>query len=260
VKPSFCLVVIGLLGLLNPGRAGGAIIGGSVTGGSALTQGGTFVKLTPPIPNPFGPPNSVGTDNFQSPNLFGFDEQQLAVLLSPLAVDVGGSSLPANTAVASHYVFFDPGPTLNVLGTVNFDSDVLAIIASDTNLSSSDFLSNPGVNYLNPTLRGLEVGDAVTISGPRQIAVNVTAGSPGDYVRVLTAMPQPPRLAILPVGTNLVISWPTNTVGYRLLTSTNLVPPVSWWASTQVPVIFEQEFKVTNPVSSTSRFFRLANP
>jgi hypothetical protein len=50
------------------------IIDGSVTGGSALTDGGTFAKLSPPLANPFGPPNSVGNDTFQSPNLYGFDE------------------------------------------------------------------------------------------------------------------------------------------------------------------------------------------
>jgi hypothetical protein len=37
------------------------IIDGTVTGGSAFTVGGIFVKLTVPLSNPFGPPNSVGT-------------------------------------------------------------------------------------------------------------------------------------------------------------------------------------------------------
>jgi hypothetical protein len=162
------------------------IIGGSVTGGTAQTAGGTFVKLTVPLANPFGPPNSVGNDNFQSPNLFGFDEDQNILLTAPLTVDVG-STIPAGTIVASHYIFFDPGPTQEVIGTVNFDSDVLAIITSTGTLAASDFLADTGVNYLNPALRGLEAGDSVTISGPEQILFDTTASSPGDYVRVLTA-------------------------------------------------------------------------
>jgi hypothetical protein len=87
------------------------ITGGEVTGGTALTAGGTFVKLTVPLPNPFGPPNSVGNDTFQSPNLYGFDDDQNILLAAPVVVDVGSSPIPTGSTVASHYVFFDPGPS-----------------------------------------------------------------------------------------------------------------------------------------------------
>ena len=168
-----------------PSRAD--IIGGVVTGGTAFTAGGTFVKLTVPLANPFGPPNSVGNDNFQSPNLYGFDEDQNILLTAPLTVNVGTSPIPAGTVVASHYIFFDPGPTQEVIGTVNFDSAVLGILTSTTSLAASDFLAHTGVNYLSPDERGLEAGDSVTISGTDQILFDTVASSPGDYVRVLTA-------------------------------------------------------------------------
>ena len=186
--------------------AAATIISGAVTGGSALTAGGTFVKLTVPLSNPFGAPDSVGNDNFQSPNLFGFDEDQNIVLTAPLSANVGMTTLPAGTTVASHYIFFDPGPTEKIIGTVDFDSPVLAIITSTTTLAASDFLANTGVNYLNPGNRGLEAGDSVTISGTNQILFDTTASSPGDYVRVLTAFspgatgstsaPEPPATAL----------------------------------------------------------------
>jgi hypothetical protein len=118
--------------------------------------------------------------------LYGFDEDQNILLTAPLMVDVGSSPIPAGTTVASHYVFFDPGPSQHVIGTVDFDSNVLAIITNTTDLAASDFLANTGVNYLNPGQRGLEAGDSVTISGPRQILFDTVASSPGDYVRVLT--------------------------------------------------------------------------
>jgi PEP-CTERM motif len=186
------------------------ILGGVVTGGTALTAGGTFVKLTVPLSNPFGAPNSVGNDNFQSPNLFGFDEDQNILLTAPLMVDVG-VTIPAGTIVASHYIFFDPGPSEHVIGTVDFDSDILGIETSTGNLADTDFLANTGVNYLNPSARGLEAGDSVTISGPEQILFDTFASSPGDYVRVLTAfspgggstpppVPEPSSIALLGSG------------------------------------------------------------
>jgi hypothetical protein len=174
--------------------AAATIIDGNVT----CCGGATFVKLTVPLANPFGLPNSVGDDTFQSPNLFGFDESQnTAVIGSPLLLDEfsGANTLPVGTIVASHYIFFDP-TNGHVTGMVNFDSNVLGILTSTSHLAASDYLANTGVNYLNPGARGLEAGDSVTISGPRQILFDTFASTPGDYVRVLTefspsAVPEP---------------------------------------------------------------------
>jgi len=42
-------------------------------------------------------------------------------------------------------VFFDPGPSEQILGTVDFDSKFVAIITSTDNLAVSDFLAHIGV-------------------------------------------------------------------------------------------------------------------
>lgn len=150
--------------------------------------GGVFVKLAPGFTEST-PDNTVGNDTFQSPNLWGFDEDQNIVLAAPLTVNIvpsGPLTLPTGTTVASHYIFYDP-TSGRVKGTVDFDSAIVAILTSTTNLAASDFLANTGVTYLNPSARGLETGDIVTISGPNQISVDFTASTPGDYIRVLTA-------------------------------------------------------------------------
>jgi hypothetical protein len=195
--------VAGILSLLALADASATIVSGAVTGGTAQTAGGAFVKLTPPLSNPFGPPNTVGLDTFQSPNLYGFDELQNVTLAGPLSVDVGISPIAAGTIVSSHYILFDPGPLQHVVGTVDFDADVVGILTSVSDLGASDFLADPQVTYLNPGGRGLSVGDSVTISGARQIRFDTTASSPGDYVRVLTsATPEPDtdELLILAFG------------------------------------------------------------
>lgn len=63
------MAIIAALLLASALPATAESIGGTVTGGTALTVGGTSVKLTVPLANPFGTPDSVGNDNFQSPNL-----------------------------------------------------------------------------------------------------------------------------------------------------------------------------------------------
>jgi hypothetical protein len=154
-RPSFTVV---LLALTISVPAGATIIDGSVTGGTALTAGGTFVKLPVSLTNPFGPANSVGNDNFQSPNLFGFDEDQNILLTAPLIVDVGTSPIPRgyNGGVISIPMFSQSSPVRQTWRTAIF--------------------GHTGVHYVSPYLR-LEAGDSVAISGPRQILFDTVASS-----------------------------------------------------------------------------------
>ena len=161
------------------------VIAGGVLAESPLPAG-KFIKLAVPLRNPYGPANSVGENTFDNPNLYAFDEDQNILLKNDLSTDVGKNPIPAGKVVASHYVFFDPGPGTEIFGIVEFDSPVLAIITSTDKLAASDFLANTGVHYLNPGARGLEPGDSVSITGPNQITFHTQASNPGDYVRVLT--------------------------------------------------------------------------
>lgn len=196
--------VASLLSWAAPASA--SIISGAVISGG---PGATFIKLTVPFTEST-PDNTVGNNTFQTVNLYGFDEDQNIVLAAPLSVDDDGTGpgvLPAGTTVASHYIFFDP-VNGSIDGTVDFDSDVLAIITSTGFLLASDFLANTGVTYLNPGLRGLEAGDSVTINGPRQIRFDTSASTPGDYVRVLTefspgAVPEPATVSLLGLAAGL---------------------------------------------------------
>jgi len=170
------------------------ILSGEVTGGTSLNQDGTFIKLPVPF-TASNPDNTVGDNTFQDPNLYGFDEGQNIDITVDLSVDIladglGGSSgsgtVLSGSTVASHYIFFDPNSVTSQTGVITFDSDIFGIITASNNLADSDFLINTGVIYLNPNLRGLESGDSVSITGLRTINVDWSAGTPGDYVRVLT--------------------------------------------------------------------------
>ncbi|KQI71858.1 hypothetical protein AN191_10415 [Loktanella sp. 5RATIMAR09] len=157
----------------------------TITGGGIVQQDadGEFVKLD--TATPF----TVGEDNFNTDNLYGFDENQNIVLEAPLRVDIGDPDgiLPAGTEVASHYVFFDSYDSEHI-GFVDFDAPILGIAASEQTMAASDFLANTSVTYVSKRLRGLERGDLVWIDkdDPARLWVFWAGWSPGDYIRVFT--------------------------------------------------------------------------
>jgi hypothetical protein len=155
----------------------------------------TFVKLTVPFTEST-PNNTVGNDNFESFDLYGFDEDQNVAVAVPGLTPEIGAFLPAGTIVASHYIGWDPillnanpNQAFVMQGWVKFDANVLAVFTSTASLFASDYLANTGVTYLNPGARGLEAGNQISIDGgdPTKINVRWPASTPGDYVRVLTA-------------------------------------------------------------------------
>ena len=60
-----------------------------------------------------------------------------------------------------------------------------------------------------------------------------------------------PLLTILPSGTNVILTWPTNVTGFTLQSTTNLASPAVWTTvSGQNPV--------TNPITGAQKFYRLS--
>jgi Divergent InlB B-repeat domain len=55
----------------------------------------------------------------------------------------------------------------------------------------------------------------------------------------------------------LILSWPTNSTGFALQSTTNLASPV-WTTNLPSPVIINGQNTVTNPISGTQQFFRLS--
>lgn len=187
-------------GLLAAGNAGATIVSGAIS--ASNPAGGAFVKLAVPFTEST-PDNTVGNNTFNTQNLYGFDESQNTTLTSALTPDQG-AALANGTTVASHYIFYDP-TSGTIRGTVTFDAKILAILSSTAALAATDYLANTGVTYLNPALRGLEPGDLVSFSG-NTVSLDLTASSPGDYIRVLTEyspganVPEPGSVALAGVA------------------------------------------------------------
>jgi hypothetical protein len=181
--------VLGLFVAAAPVWAGA--IGGAVTGGQANKNDGTYVLLSVPWGDASTPANTVGDNNFNTWNLYAFDEVQNYTLTSPLVTSTG--TIAAGTSIDSQYVFFDPpGDGGKLIGDVQFDGEVLGIITTQEGLEDTNkLLGDTGVDYKDTADVGLESGDSVIIdpSNADEIEWDTSASSPGDSVRVITADP-----------------------------------------------------------------------
>ena len=202
---------LGLIALAPAAQA--TVVSGALTGGSAFAHGGTFVKLDPAA-HPF----TVGSDNFNTNNLYAFDEVQNFTLKHDLVANLGQTLIKAGTVISSQVVFFDPLlKKTTAKGTVKFSSDVLAVISTQSALIASNYLGIPSVTYLDPLSVGLEPGiDFLKIGAPHPTdlkIVTLNSDSPGDMVRVITlgtAVPEPATWASLALGFGLlggVVRW-----------------------------------------------------
>jgi hypothetical protein len=194
-----------------PATAG--IVGGAVTGGNALAGKGAFVQL-----DPSAGPFTVENNNFNTFDLYAFDEKQHFTLTQDLTTNLGQKTIAAGTTISSYLVFFDPagvqsagGKTL--AGNVTFDEPVIAAFTTDAGLRASDFLGASNVTYANLVGSGLENGeDFLTLGSPTADSVVINklkASNPGDYFRVITLssplppVPEPATWAMMMVGAAL---------------------------------------------------------
>ena len=66
-----------------------------------------------------------------------------------------------------------------------------------------------------------------------------------------------PKLNLVQSGENIILSWPTNTLGLALQYTTNLAPAPVWGTNSQPVTVVNGQNVVTNTVAGTAMFFRL---
>ena len=82
-------------------------------------------------------------------------------------------------------------------------------------------------------------------------------GSSGNGTVFSLTLP-PPQLTIIHSEANIILTWPTNAIGFTLQSTTNLVSSALWTLVTPWPVVADGQNAVTNPISSTQQFYRLS--
>ena len=79
-------------------------------------------------------------------------------------------------------------------------------------------------------------------------------------VALVGSEPAMPSLNSRASGNELILSWPTSLVGFRLQSTLSLTPPVTWIDSTQSPAVIGAQFTVTNVMTGSVQFYRLRKP
>jgi len=198
----------------------------------SISDGGVILD---PAPADFPQP-----DTFESSVVQGINERQSLVLDEDLQIDdledfIGVVDLSAGDTVDSHLLAFGPtttesvsdieireisaaGPVMTVYvqmtpiyvdrahgGSdieITFENEILAVITNDQTLADTHAIFGlPGLNYPGfVSLYGFEATESTFSLDGNTIVFSGQASSPGDYFRVLTAIPAPGTGALAGAG------------------------------------------------------------
>jgi hypothetical protein len=107
------------------------------------------------------------------------------------------------------------------------------------------------------------VGNAARFYNPFGVATdssgNVYVGDTANNT-IRKGFP-PPQLTISLSGvppSGIILTWPTNVVGFSLQSTTNLVSTALWSTNLPAPVVIGGQNTVTNPITGPQQFFRLS--
>jgi hypothetical protein len=96
-------------------------------------------------------------------------------------------------------------------------------------------------------------------SGTNLITVTAHDATGNSGNAALTVTYNLPTLGIARQNSNIILTWPTNAVGFILENATNL-PAASWTTNSTSPSIVNGQNTVTNAISNATKFYRLINP
>ncbi|MEO0413089.1 MAG: PEP-CTERM sorting domain-containing protein [Pseudomonadota bacterium] len=187
-------------------QASAEVIGFGANSGSGINDCSGNPEYSCEILAPTDIPNPVSADP-NSDKLSVWKESGPITLASNLRVNAtpsGANRIAAGRVISSYMIQFDsPPPGAGQLeASIEFGDEVIGLITSTRRLRlTDDLLGAPGITYDTFRSRGLENNDVVDF-GANEFSVDVffRTTSPGDWVRVITAVPEPTSLVLLGTG------------------------------------------------------------
>lgn len=175
----------------SPSRTRRTLIASVALALGASSAFATIVAVVPDIVL-FTPASVVLNATQSNVRIIGFDERQCITLAAPLYTD--HAVLPTGSKVSCHFFHGDPVTTLMLSGKARFDTNIVGVISTSTNLDASDIVCRrAGVTYpmpgseANRGLEALQPNDGYNIiDAGRGIAISMDIPAASDQVRVIT--------------------------------------------------------------------------
>lgn len=114
-----------------------------------------------------------------------------------------------------------------------------------------------GSSATNTNYDGVAPSAGFVLSGNTLYGLTSEGGSSGYGTLFSFTLPQP-QLAIGVSGTNVILAWSTNFVGFALQSTTNLISPATWSAVSSPTAILNTSNVVTDALGETPTFYRLS--
>ena len=161
----------------------------------------------------------------------------------------------------------------NLIGKTNSSSgfvggvneDQVGSIASPLNPKLAPLADNGGLTLTHALLTGspaIDKGKSFGLATDQRGWTRpfdfpgVTSASGGDGSDIGAVELNPPVLNIVKSLSNVVISWPTNQIGFTLQSAAQLTPPLTWTTVPTGPVIIGGQYTVTTTAAG-QQFYRL---
>ena len=158
------------------------------------------------------------------------------------------------------------GRTLHITAVVNPPKNYIAIytngVLAGVNSSETYALTavTDNLSYIN---RSLYTGDPYNDLTLNEFRIYNGALSPSDVAQTQVLGPDiliggPKLTAVAAAGHNVILSWPTNAVGYTLTSRTNVSGGGIWNPVGTSPVVSGVNYQVTLPATNKVLFFKLS--
>jgi hypothetical protein len=80
---------------------------------------------------------------------------------------------------------------------------------------------------------------------------------PSSYPPAVTPAQVPPQLSLKTLGNNVVLTYPTNAIGFTAQSCSGFGGGYAWQNLTNAPVLVGTNWNITLPMTGASGFFRL---
>lgn len=163
--------------------------------------------------------------------------------------------------------FTNPAPAGDLFGyavaAMGADKVLISAWSDNTNAGAAYLFSTNGTllsAFTNPAPTAIHFGDAVASVGDNTVVVgHQSANSAFGAAHLFLPAPVAPPINVTVSSSNLLLSWPTNAVGYQPQENSNLAA-TNWNTITTTPTVTNGQNQITILPTNSQSFFRLYKP